>query len=160
MKLNKIKTVAIAATIAVLSAVPVFAQKTEGRKGPGFAGHHGPFNFAEKQIMGTISSVNLDSQTIVITDADGKNRKIHVNPLTKIALVEPRRTPPKAKKGDKKDKPEFPFIIEKLAIDNLKAGHWITVQKFNTDTETAEAWCINVHNFRAVGPALDTANAK
>ncbi|MCQ2241764.1 hypothetical protein [Treponema sp.] len=162
MKLNKIKKAVLAAAMVVIGTTCVFAQKQDRKDGPAFRGHHVPFNFGEKQVMGTVSSVNVDANIIVITDADGKSKKIHVNPLTKIARVEPKRIPAKAKKGDKKDKDNmpFPFSIEKIEINDLKAGHWITVQKFNTDTETIEALNISVHNWRQMLPPLDTSNAK
>lgn len=167
MKLNKIRTAAVVAAMAVATTVGAFAQKPEGKgcPRPDFRpGHHVPFNFGEKQIMGTISSVNADAQIITITDADGKSRKIHINPLTNIGTLNPpKNLPPKdkmpEKKADKKDKMRQlppPFFFERLEIENLKAGQWVTVQKFNTDTETAEAMNITVHNGRSkIQPTID-----
>ncbi|MBQ0039461.1 MAG: hypothetical protein KBS64_03425 [Treponema sp.] len=167
MKLNKFRTAVLATAMAVIGTVGAFAQKPEGKGCPDFRGPHGPgpmpFNFAEKQIMGTISNVNPDTGIIVLTDADGKSKKIHVNPLTNITVIEPRKAPPKDKKADKKDKKNDmppPFFFNKIGIDRLKAGHWVTVNKFNTDTETIEAMNINVHNFRELEPKIDTSNAK
>ena len=145
MKVNKIRTAAIVTVMAVITTAGAFAQKSEKKwSGPDFRGHYKPFNFSEKQVMGTISSVNADAQIIVLTDADGKSRKVHINPLTNIVRVEANRAFTNTKKGEKKN----------------KAGHWITVQMFNTDTETIEGWNISVHNWRQMLPAIDTSNAK
>lgn len=163
MKVNKIRTAAIVTVMAVITTAGVFAQKSEKKwSGPDFRGHYKPFNFSEKQVMGTISSVNADAQIIVLTDADGKSRKVHINPLTNIVRVEPNRAFTNTKKGEKKNKDErpLPFKIDKLSVNDLKAGHWITVQMFSTDTETIEGWNISVHNWRQMLPAIDTSNAK
>lgn len=146
MKANKIKTVAVAATFAVLSAFPVFAEKGPKHPQDNFIPRM-PVHFFEDQVMGTISSIDREAKVITIIDADGKAKRIHVNPLTTIVRIDPNLELPNSKKN-KKDKsdPECPFKVMKIGLENLTKGHWITIQKFKTDTETVEARNISVHN--------------
>lgn len=106
----------------------------------------------EKVTMGTITDINADTMIITIKDADGKNNKIHINPMTHMAKMpkfeksmEKTADNDVEKKTEGKERKERKFQkFEKLTISDLKSGHWICVHRFNTDTETIEASFINV----------------
>ena len=44
-------------------------------------------------LMGTVSAVSTDKQTITLKDADGKETVVHVNPLTKTQTAARRPSP-------------------------------------------------------------------
>lgn len=169
MKLNKLRTAAVAATLAVLSVVPVFANgpakgKAHPRPHREFRQMHHDIT-AKKLIMGTVASVDETNNVITLTDADGKSRKIHVNPMTVIFKF-PQKSichpAPQAAKNAKKpvqaqgQRPHF----KPLEIKDLKTGNWVTVRKFRTDTETAEAQSITIITPRPAETVIDTTNAK
>src|SRR5574344_91188 len=92
---KKIMLALIAA--AALTAVPVFAKDADRKHGgPDGDGE----NRSEKmergcgmmriQTMGTVKSITKDM--LVITDADGKEIQIHLNPFTKVMKADPDGT--------------------------------------------------------------------
>lgn len=90
-------------------------------------------DFQEKEIlMGTVKSVDTEKNIIVVTDADGKDKSVHVNPMTHITKMLPPPT---------KDRPP---VFDELPLSEIKNGMWVTVKDFNTGTETIEAEHINV----------------
>lgn len=137
------KKIAIAVFAAVLS-LPAFS------RGKNFHKQHFPCQQPmEKVTMGTVTDINTDTMIVTIKDADGKNRRIHINPMTHMAKM-PKFEKQMEKHADNnaENKAEgkerrFPKF-EKLSISDLKNGHWISVHKFNADTETIEASFVNV----------------
>ena len=71
-------------------------------------------------VFGTGTTVSEADGIISVKDADGKEKQIHVNPFTRIV-----------KEANGK--------MDELKIGDVKAGQWIAVNKFESDTETAEA---------------------
>ncbi len=86
---------------------------------------------AEK--MGYVASVDKD--TVVITDADGKNVQIHINPLTKII----KRLPDALQYPERRINREAP---EFGSTADITKGSWILVTSFDTGTTEIEASCI------------------
>lgn len=137
------KKLAVIALAAVLS-VPAFSRGKDFHHGRHFPGQQ----MKEKVTMGTVIDVNSDAMIITLKDADGKNRKIHVNPLTHIAKIPEFKKPKEMAEPNAEEKKEpkernFPKF-EKLSISELKTGYWISVHRFNADTETIEASFVNV----------------
>ncbi len=157
---NKIKTAAIATAFTILCTVPVFATKAEKKPGPE---HRNPHmnQFMENVTMGTVNSIDMESKIITIIDADGKQKKIHINPLTEIFSVEKpdMRKAPDKKAKDAKENP-WGRNFKPVRLDNLEKGHWIVIKNFITHTETIEAMLITVHNYREFQKMPDTTNAK
>ena len=100
-------------------------------------------------LMGTVSAVSTDKQTITLKDADGKENVVHVNPLTKINSFPKEKTAPAApaeadENAKKADRRPAPVPNTSLALADIKAGDWIAVRKFDTDTKVVEASTVAV----------------
>ena len=76
-------------------------------------------------VFGTVTTVSEANGIISVKDADGKEKQIHVNPFTRIV-----------KEANGK--------MDELKIGDVKAGQWIAVNKFESDTTTVEAQSIFV----------------
>ncbi|MBQ4378233.1 MAG: hypothetical protein II821_03440 [Treponema sp.] len=99
----------------------------------GFPG--GPQKF---DYLGTISSVDTEKQLITLKDADGNETKIHVNPFTRTGSFDlPTGNPCQCGNPNCTNK-SLP-APDTLKLEELKAGDWIAVKKFDTDTKTVEA---------------------
>lgn len=137
------KRTAIVITAISLAALPVFAKTGnrgnwsrdfDDRRGgmpcDGFGAGMGFGRFGgqdTKQTMGVVSSVNKDNGMITVTDVDGKDTQIHINPATRIIEDNTRR----------------PELAE---IGSIKKDDWVMVSTFNTDTKTSEAAFIFIRN--------------
>ena len=157
---NKIKTAAIATAFTILCTVPVFANKTEKNQTPMHRNPH-MTQFMENVTMGTVNSIDMESKTITIIDADGKQKKIHINPITEIFSVEKqtmRKAPDKKTKDEKNNSWDRNF--KPVGLEDLDKGHWIVIKNFKTHTETIEAMLITVHNYKEFRKTPDTTNAK
>ncbi|MBQ2314679.1 MAG: hypothetical protein II187_07220, partial [Treponema sp.] len=82
-------------------------------------------------------------------DADGKETVVHVNPLTKINSFPKEKTAPAApaeadENAKKSDRRPAPVPNTSLALADIKAGDWIAVRKFDTDTKVVEASTVAV----------------
>lgn len=157
---NKIKTAAIATAFTILCTVPVFANKTEKNQAPMHRNPH-MTQFMENVTMGIVNSIDMESKTITIIDADGKQKKIHINPITEIFSVEKqtmRKAPDKKAKDEKNNSWDRNF--KPVGLEDLDKGHWIVIKNFKTHTETIEAMLITVHNYKEFRKTPDTTNAK
>ncbi len=101
--------------------------------------HRMPFrDFPDtKLLMGTVKSVNTETNVVVISDCDGSETKVHVNPITRIVPLP--QLPPKPED----EKPE-PGERKFATLSDVKSGSWVIVKNFNTDTKTAEAAIIGI----------------
>ena len=116
----------------------------------------------EQLLMGTVKSADTENGLIVVTDADGNDKNVHVNPLTKIGFIfpqppmpQPQEQPPE--QGDKEaqeqggfcppprcPRPDVPPIPPMARFEDIKEGTFVVVIKFETGTETIEAALIKV----------------
>ena len=137
----------IVVTVIAFAAIPLFAKPANRDRDrdrdfqgqcsnfydmPGRnEGYHMGMQRAEK--MGYVAAVDKD--TVVITDADGKNVQIHINPLTKIIKQSPNALQYPERRIDR-EVPEFG------SIEDITKGSWILVTSFDTGTTEIEARCI------------------
>ena len=89
-------------------------------------------------LLGTVSAVDDSKQIVTIKDADGKETQVHVNPLTRIHEMEKPETKPDSEDKNRPNERKWPEINE-LKLEDLKAGAWVMVKKFDTETKTLEA---------------------
>jgi len=104
---------------------------------PGLNEDH-PMGMMRAKTMGFVASIDKD--TIVITDADGKDVQIHINPLTRIIKLPLEKQP-----GEKQNEPDKRQNIEAPdfgSIADITKGSWILVTSFDTGTTEIEASCI------------------
>jgi hypothetical protein len=94
-------------------------------------GYHRGMRRAAK--MGYVASA--DKGSVVITDADGKNVQIHINPLTKII----KQSPDALQCPERRINREAPDFG---SIEDITKGSWILVTSFDTGTTEIEARCI------------------
>ena len=87
---------------------------------PAMGGEQRGMRLHGASVFGTVTTVSEANGIISVKDADGKEKQIHVNPFTRIV-----------KEANGK--------MDELKIGDVKAGQWIAVNKFESDTETAEA---------------------
>lgn len=92
-------------------------------------------------LMGTVRSVDAEAGVISVRDADGNTTAVHINPLTRIA----RRLPPPEistvtppPQGARIRPPKIPNF-ESIDISGISEGDFVSVEDFNTGTETLEA---------------------
>ncbi|MBE6349987.1 MAG: hypothetical protein E7062_04475 [Spirochaetaceae bacterium] len=86
-------------------------------------------------IMGEIIRVIPNSQTIIVRDIDGKDKKVHINRLTKIIpLPKAQKNPPKTNFAQGKN----PEMSKPMTFDSLKEGYWVAISSFDTRTAIAE----------------------
>lgn len=143
MNQKKIKTTFIVCALAAMMITPVFAhpfrdnqdkrfddRKTD-RPCPDFPGRDNP------AVMGTVKSVDTGSSIIVVTDADGNDISVHVNPMTHITKITPPAPP--ASKEDVRPRPDKLPDFEEVPLADVKNGTWVIVDEFDTDTKTVEA---------------------
>lgn len=102
---------------------------------PGMGHFHGGIEFGKSDLLGTVVSVSLDSKTIIVKDADGKETSVHVNPLTRIHNLPEK---PSAEEKSERKRGERPEISE-VKLADLKKGDWVAVRKMDTETKTIEA---------------------
>lgn len=117
------KTLLCASVALILGSGSAFAKGKIGMKG----GHNRQSGFRpsvefnqngtvtpKTTLIGQISFIDEKTGTLKITDADGKETSVLVNPFTKIRL------------NDSKDE---------KSISDIKKGDWILYSLFNTETE-------------------------
>jgi hypothetical protein len=142
----------IVVTVIAFAAIPMFAKPVtrdrdrdrdfRGQCGyfydmPGLNEDH-PMGMMRAKTMGFVASIDKD--TIVITDADGKDVQIHINPLTRIIKL-----PLEKQLGEKRNEPDERQNIEASdigTITDITKGSWILVTSFDTGTAEIEARCI------------------
>lgn len=116
----------------------------------------------EQLLMGTVKSADTENGLIVVTDADGNDKNVHVNPLTKIGFIFPQPPMPQSQDQspaqDAKEIPEqgkfcppqggprppVPPMPPQAQLEDIKEGTFVVVIKFETGTETIEAALIKV----------------
>lgn len=129
----------------------------ERRAGPG--GERGQQMRAprEQLLMGTVKSVDSENGLIVVTDADGNDKNVRVNPLTKIGFAFPQPPMPQPQ-GQPQGQPSAqgagapgqggfcppqgggrPGMPPIVRAEDIKEGTFVVVLKFETGTETIEA---------------------
>lgn len=131
--------------LAVLATSAMFAQNPRnenlgGRNG-GRANNDG--------IIGTVKSVNEDSSSIIVTNSDGEDIKIVVNPKTRLVEAPSERPqaggralgerPQRRKTGDANRTPP-----PQLALTDISAGDWVQVSVNKSDTVAKDALRIQV----------------
>jgi len=92
---------------------------------PAMGGEQRGMRLHGASVFGTVTTVSEANGIISVKDADGKEKQIHVNPFTRIV-----------KEANGK--------MDELKIGDVKAGQWIAVNKFESDTTTVEAQSIFV----------------
>jgi hypothetical protein len=132
---NSKKRVLAVIAAAALMTVPMFAKGMDrDRNGCGDDNRcekTGRGGMMRINVMGTVSSVTKD--TIVITNSDGKDIEIHLNPFTKVM---------KAEIDEDSCRPENrPEIIK---IEDVRKGDWVGISSFDTGTSVLEARMIVV----------------
>ena len=111
-------------------------------------------------LIGTVVSVDEKSSIIVVKDADGKDVKVRVSPFTHIVKMplgpefgekpadaamakgEPKDAPKDAPKDFKKgeDRPgKNRMPPAPVSISDIKAGSWVAIDKFKTQTQVVDA---------------------
>ena len=120
----------------------------------------------EQLLMGTVKSVDSENGLVVVTDADGNDKNVRVNPLTKVTFAfpmapmpqpqgQPQGQPPaQGNKGAPQQggfcppqgggRPGMPQMPPMVKLEDLKEGTFVVVSKFETGTETIEAALIKV----------------
>ena len=136
------RSVALVCLLVGFAVLPASAASKKGKKLPkdddnrmpppmmmmmhgGMGGEQHGMRLHGASVFGTVTAVKEADGIITVKDADGKEKQIHVNPLTRII-----------KEANGK--------MDELKIGDVKAGQWIAVHKFESDTETAEAQSIFV----------------
>ena len=138
----------------------------ERRAGPG--GERGQQMRAprEQLLMGTVKSVDGENGLIVVTDADGNDKNVRVNPLTKVGFAFPMPPMPQPQGQSQGQppaqgsagapaqggfcppqgggRPGMPPMPPQVKLEDLKEGTFVVVSKFETGTETIEAANIKV----------------
>lgn len=161
---KKIKLFTAFAMAALLSAGTVYAQNArkfdsrpedpaQNRQALGFRGHgfgqRGEDNLNDEIIIGKVKSINTSNSQITVTNTDGKDVTLEVNPFTRIVFREdfgPRQNA------------DFPLPPVKGELKDLLKGDWVMISTFKTETKTLSAAKI-LSNKKLQTPA-DTANAK
>lgn len=120
-------------------------------------------------LIGTVVSVDEKNSVIVVKDADGKDVKVRLSPFAKIVKVpamnekmpEPKEATKdgdKAPKNESKDAPKGDMKGGRpdndgmccgrgpapASISDIKAGQWVAVDKFKTQTTTIDAQVVVV----------------
>ena len=131
------KSVALFCLLVGVAVLPASAASKKGKKlpkdddnrmpppmmmmhNPAMGGEQRGMRLHGASVFGTVTTVSEANGIISVKDADGKEKQIHVNPFTRIV-----------KEANGK--------MDELKIGDVKAGQWIAVNKFESDTETAEA---------------------
>ncbi|MBQ8012817.1 MAG: hypothetical protein IJ257_00255 [Treponema sp.] len=106
-----------------------------------FPGGMNRMDFAKKgknltkktDLLGTVSAVSPDKETMSVKDADGNESQIHINPLTRIKVISAQ-----ASRAEKKS------ATEKQTFSDVKVGDWVMIDKLGGETKTLEAGKITV----------------
>mgnify|MGYP006916145515 CR=1 FL=1 len=149
MKKKLFTTAAVAALVLAFGAGSAFAN---GKKIPesNFPKHrheaHGQID-----LSGTVSAVNTDSKTLTVTDADGKETQVHVNPLTKMNSF----SSGKERKSSASTKEKEPVSSNeerkaakrgssRVSLSDVQSGDFVAVKRMGGNTQTVEASRITV----------------
>ena len=100
--------------------------------GMGMMKGHGGNGISKADLIGSVSAVNAEKSIVTVKDADGKETQVHVNPFTRIRE---RLTPD----GNKTNRRNLNRDDNILALSDLKAGDYVAVTKFDSETKTIEA---------------------
>ncbi len=125
-----------------VSAPPAVEQNqpSSGRKTApmmNFKNHSGdPIN--DTVIIGTVKSVNTKAGVVKVFNADNREIEVTVTPFTKIAV---RKSSPH-NQGNKHDKKDF----TPDTINDIRAGAWVKITTYRTDTKVLSAAKIAVIN--------------
>ncbi|MCR4822467.1 MAG: hypothetical protein K5873_06295 [Treponema sp.] len=172
MKKTIIKTVAVTTIFIALGSASLFASGMNRNKGNGRMGWNnneecpcqdfdfrgpngrmggegmmgpGPMGMNKADLVGTVSAVSPDKKTVSVKDADGKERKIHVNPMTRLHQVQPgSASPAKADATPAERRALRGPKDNSLLLADVKVGDFVMVMKLGGETETIEAGRIAV----------------
>lgn len=105
----------------------------------------------QADLMGTIKSIDTNKSTIVVTDADGKDFTVHINPQTRIAVCTKTEVPPDAatdtqtttRKRSRLNANES-VEVSIVKLSELNKNDWVQISKYETDTTVLEANHIEV----------------
>lgn len=107
-------------------------------------------NESEEVVIGTVKSVDSKSMTAVITDTEGKDKKISITPFTRIhSCMQPQN-----RSRTQKLPPEM------LTIGDLRKNEWVMIKFFDTETSIPSASKILVNRNSLSEKEQETINAK
>ena len=148
MKKTEVKKIVTVFMMVAMLAVSAFAK---GQKGPNEDGKKHDFRGAgmyqlSADLVGQVVSVDEKNLMLTVKDADGKDVKVRVSPFAHVVKMPDCKNfkKPEAKDGQKEmpkvegeqgKRPEMPHFT----IADIKAGEWVAIEKFRTETQTVEA---------------------
>ena len=132
--------------ISILATSSVFAEKGWNRNSAGERRHNVVRN---KQVLGTVKSLESETATFIVTNSDGEDIKIAVNPRTRIWEIpenfpSPHYYKKKPRNLDKKISQDKIQPPPQLSLSEISPGDWVEITIYDGETKTKEARHIQV----------------